>query len=316
VYVPSKGRNSVTTKKLEILVFGADGELWKGTGARLRIVDTNRQGGPVELRNKPIRQPIIRVELEAPFDAGQAYIVSLSAPGHRPAWQVIWRPTFLQQELGQEVEKQEVTLRLMLVPKKPTSADLVHGFDKLTQSGSFLARVWGGHLPSYGKLTPQQQMALLNVEAKLRETGVGTHRLASFVTGIRQIEPDRLYILVKAELKQLIERSRDFAAAPGHAHPPGNGIPGHPDSWKRVLHASGELQLSFSAMTELWPEAVPNEPCFSVDADIDLGRGMAHVCEWLDNNVLKPGQKTDQTAVYALLFSQNIRPYYTLSQIT
>jgi hypothetical protein len=51
---------------------------------------------------------------------------------------------------------------------------------------------------------------------------------------------------------------------------------------------------------------------FSVDADIDLGRGLLHVAEWLDNKVGKI-RKTDQTLVYALLFSQGIIPDYTLS---
>jgi hypothetical protein len=52
---------------------------------------------------------------------------------------------------------------------------------------------------------------------------------------------------------------------------------------------------------------------YSVDADIDLERGLLHVAEWLDNELLHPGKKTDQTRVYALLFSQNIIPRYTLS---
>jgi len=51
---------------------------------------------------------------------------------------------------------------------------------------------------------------------------------------------------------------------------------------------------------------------FSVDADIDLERGLGHVFEFLDNHLLHPGKKTDQTLVYALLFSQGIIPDYTL----
>jgi hypothetical protein len=55
--------------------------------------------------------------------------------------------------------------------------------------------------------------------------------------------------------------------------------------------------------------------CHSVDVDIDLARGLKHVVEFLDNNVFRPGQKTDQTLVYALLFNQNITPEYKLDRI-
>ena len=50
----------------------------------------------------------------------------------------------------------------------------------------------------------------------------------------------------------------------------------------------------------------------SADVDIDLGRGLAHAKEWLENNVFKPGHKTNQSLVYALLYSQGILPRYTL----
>ena len=46
--------------------------------------------------------------------------------------------------------------------------------------------------------------------------------------------------------------------------------------------------------------------------DIDLGRGLAHAKEWLENNVFKPGHKTNQALVYALLYAQGILPRYTL----
>jgi hypothetical protein len=56
---------------------------------------------------------------------------------------------------------------------------------------------------------------------------------------------------------------------------------------------------------------------FSIDADIDLERGLAHVFEFLDNHLLRPNKKTDQTQVYAyaLLFSQGIIPDYTLNPV-
>ena len=53
----------------------------------------------------------------------------------------------------------------------------------------------------------------------------------------------------------------------------------------------------------------------SVDVDIDLGRGLAHVVEYLDNNVFRRGHKTDQTLIYGLLYAQRILPLYTLDPV-
>ena len=50
----------------------------------------------------------------------------------------------------------------------------------------------------------------------------------------------------------------------------------------------------------------------SADVDIDLGRGLAHAKEWLENNVFRPGHKTNQALVYGLLYTQGILPNYTL----
>ena len=53
----------------------------------------------------------------------------------------------------------------------------------------------------------------------------------------------------------------------------------------------------------------------SADVDIDLGRGLAHAKEWLENNVFRPGHKTNQALVYALLYAQGILPRYTLDPV-
>jgi hypothetical protein len=49
--------------------------------------------------------------------------------------------------------------------------------------------------------------------------------------------------------------------------------------------------------------------------DIDLGRGLAHAKEWLENNVFRPGHKTNQALVYAQLYAQGILPQYTLDPV-
>lgn len=297
------------TKRVTIILYGADRELWPGAKARLRVVDNNGPGSAREIHNTEFKPPTLAVDLELPFDAGQAYVVAIEAKDHRTAWQVISRQTFIRNEGGQEIEKAEAIFRLMLMPKGTKPLDLDQGFQRLQDTGSFLGRNWAPGL-KFEKLIAAQQMALLNIEAKLRDTGVGTQRLAPFVTTVRRIDPDRVYVMVKAELKQLIERSRDFAGAPGHPDAK-NGLPGHPDSWKRIVYGSGEVQLSFAKSTELGGS--PKEPCYSVDVDIDLSRGLGHAWEYLTNQVFKPGNKTDQALVYGLLFSQGITPLYRLA---
>ena len=71
------------------------------------------------------------------------------------------------------------------------------------------------------------------------------------------------------------------------------------------------MQLSFSEDAVSFPEGAPTL-VHSADVDIDLGRGLAHAKEWLENNVFRPGHKTNQALVYAQLYTQGILPQYTL----
>ena len=114
-------------------------------------------------------------------------------------------------------------------------------------------------------------------------------------------------------LKARMPRASEFAGAPGHAAP-GNlaDLPAHPDSWKHTRFAEGNVQLSFSRDAMPLPGGDPASLVHSADVDIDLGRGLAHAKEWLENNVFKPGHKTNQSLVYALLYAQGILPRYTL----
>src|SRR5207344_66272 len=78
--------------------------------------------------------------------------------------------------------------------------------------------------------------------------------------------------------------------------------------------AGGNVQLSFSSVAGPLSDTDAS-PVHSVDADIDLGKGLAHAAEWLDNNVIRPGHKTNQSLVYGLLYAQNILPLYTLDPL-
>jgi len=304
----------VTEKRLTVVLYGSDRNLWNGGPIQVRVTDVFAAGGPKPLYRARITGATVDLKLDLPFDAGQIYGFDFSAPGHHPAWQLVRRSDFLR--LPEGVEGEDVVLRLMLVPDKPGTRDLSQGFQRLQQRGSPIAATGGGlDEERYQGLGAANRMALLNIEAKLRETFVDATPLLSFVKAVRHVAVDRLFLLVDAGLKDRVARAADFAGAPGHPAPivPG-GSPAHPDSWKHRRFAEGNVQLSFSADTELLP-GKPNVPVHSVDVDIDLGRGLAHVVEYLDNNVIRRGHKTDQVLIYGLLYAQRILPLYTLDPV-
>ncbi len=207
----------------------------------------------------------------------------------------------------------------MLVPRKPSSSDLADGYDRLQERGSpFVAQNAGLNRQSFLALEDTAKMAFLNLEAKLRETRLNGIPLLNFTEAVRHVAVDRIFLFMRSELKQLVDDSSDFASAPGHKAPknPPVPLPAHPKSWKHRRFGAGNLQLSFSQTTEAFPGENSGKQVFSVDADIDLERGLAHAGEWLDNKFIHPARKTDQTQVYALLFSQGITTDYTLEPMS
>jgi hypothetical protein len=199
----------------------------------------------------------------------------------------------------------------MILPTRPTPLNLSEGYQNLVALGSTLARFYSER--EYEDLKPAQQMAFLNMEAKLRETYIGHTDLLSYVAAVRGVEADRLFLFVESRLKDIVDRSADFAAAAGHSAPSHHpDFPACPDSWKHTRFEFGNIQLSFSAVTRPGPAA--GQDCYAIDTDIDLARGFGHVGEWLDNNLIRRGQKTSQTMIYALLFAQGILPVYRLTQ--
>ncbi|MEK6320275.1 MAG: hypothetical protein AABN33_01195 [Acidobacteriota bacterium] len=256
------------------------------------------------------------MNLEVLFDAGQVYGVSVDVKKHRAAWQLINHRSFFRQEGAAEIEVNDIGMRLMLVPRSPTSSDLEEGYSRLSHRGSpIVADKTGLAKQEYLKLSPERKMALLNIEAKLRETRMNGVPLLSFVEGVRYVDVDRLFLFVRAELKHIVETSSEFAGAPGHPAPKDTPIalPPHRDSWKHKRFGAGNLQLSFSEAAETLP-GDSGKQGFSVDADIDLAQGLEHVPEWLKNHF--SGKKTDQTLVYTLLFNQRINPEYTLDPVS
>ena len=235
-------------------------------------------------------------------------MILIKAPRHRSAWYAVSHETFLRPNLGSTIEADETILRLMLVPNRTRSADLAGGYDRMLQAASPFVTRPGLARDGFEKLKPAYAMALLNTEAKLRETRVEGTSLLSHVRTIRQVDPDRVYLYMSPDAKRMVGESGEFADAAGHGEIEGLGA--HPDSWKHKRYSVGNVQLSFARE----PDDLDGTPAFSVDVDIDLERGIRHVVEWLDNNVFKPN-KTDQKRVYQLLYGQGITPYYTLQPL-
>ena len=317
----------MANKRLTVIVYGADRKLWQSNNATLRVTrfDSHEieallirsEEGARRRKNVPLIGSTIEISLDLHFDAGQIYGLQVTAPRHRPVGQLINRGTFLRQEGSETIEREDAILRLMLVPRNPESSNLDSGYGRLVNSGSpFVQPNTGISENEYLSLSPDaRKMAFLNIEAKLRATRVGGAPLLSYVTGIRHTAVDRLFLMMRPESKSLVEVSADFASAPGHGKPSeAPELPSHPDSWKHKMFPAGNLQLSFANSAENWPRDSATQS-FSVDVDIDLEQGIKHWGEWLNNNVLHPGKKTDQTFVYALLYSENILSAYTLDPI-
>ncbi len=300
----------MSDKRLTVILYGCDRNTWRGGPLDLRISDVFASGGPRLLYEGRSEEATIELRLQLPFDAGQVYGFTFSAPEHRPAWQLVRRQDFIR--TVERVEVDDVILRLMLLPDSPGTTDLPKAFERLQQVGSPFAVPGSGiTAAAYDELTDPAKMAFLNVEAKLRETSIDGSPLISFVRGVTHVAVDRVFVLFDPALKARMPRATDFADAPGHAAPKRiPDLPDHPDSWKHVRFAEGNIQLSFSK--DAVPASGVPSLVHSADVDIDLGRGLAHAKEWLENNVFRPGHKTSQALVYGQLYTQGILPRYSL----
>src|SRR5262245_53365646 len=301
-------------KRLTVVLYGGDRNLWSGCPLQIRVADVFASGGPRELYRGETHDSTLELRLGLPFDAGQVYGISFAAPNHRPAWQFVRRADFIP--MPQEVEGDDLILRLMLVPDSARSTDLEKGLDRLANSASPFAAVGSGiDEVRFSAYAAAAKMAFLNIEAKLRETTIAGSPLMSFVRGVRHVAADRVFLFFDAALKARMSRAADFAGAPGHPAPRGLAHLGaHPDSWKHTRFAEGNVQLSFARDAQPFPDGAATL-VHSADVDIDLGRGLAHAKEWLVNNVFRPGHKTEQTLLYGLLFAQGILPHYTLDAL-
>jgi hypothetical protein len=290
----------MSAKRLTILIYGPDRDLWQGGKATLTVTRVE-PGNARELKRVvlPPKTSTVNVSMNPHFDRDQSYLIVLTSAKHRTAWCAVTHETFIRRDSGVSIEREEAFLRLLLVPNKTSMMDETESYTRMLEAASPFVTSPGLPLEAYSALKPAAKMAVLNIEAKLRDTRIGGISLLSMVCGIHRPEVDRVFLLMTAEAKRLVRESAEFVSAGGH--------PGHPDSWKHNKYPAGNLQLSFARD----PHPAGGTLAFSVDVDIDLAKGAAHVIEWLDNNVFEVN-KTDQTRVYALLYGQGITPYYRL----
>src|SRR6185503_11064530 len=305
----------MTEKRITVILYGSDRNLWAGGPLQIRVSDLFASGGPKLLSSGKTDAATVELRLQLPFDAGQLYGLTFSAPRHRPAWQIVRRLDFIRTR--DQVEGDDIVLRLMLVPDSPGTTDVAGGLERLVQIASpFAAPGTGIDAAGFERLDVAAKMAFLNIEAKLRETVIDGAPLISFVRGVRHVAVDRAFLLFDSALKPRMLRAVDFAGAPGHNAPrEPAGLPDHPDSWKHTRYTEGNVQLSFSADAVPFRGGGSASLVHSADVDIDLGRGLAHAKEWLENNVFRPGHKTSQALVYALLYAEGILPKYTLDPV-
>ena len=302
----------MTGKRVTVILYGSDRNLWGGGPLKIRVSDLFAAGGPKVVSEGKTEASTVELGLQLPFDAGQLYGLTFSAPRHRPAWQLLRRLDFIR--TPEQVEGDDLILRLMLVPDAPGTTDLPKGLGRLGQIASpFAAPGTGVDAATFQPLDVAAKMAFLNIEAKLRETIIDGAPLMSFVRGVSHVAVDRLFLLFDSGLKGRMPRAIDFAGAPGHDAPKNlPDLPDHPDSWKHTRFAEGNVQLSFAGDAAPFSGGGTESLVHSADVDIDLGRGLAHAKEWLENNVFRPGHKTSQALVYAQLYTQGILPQYTL----
>jgi hypothetical protein len=244
-----------------------------------------------------------------PADAGQRYVLSVDASGHRSHsfFPVKPRPNTV------------VIKRMMLVRNDPQPDFSGFNFARLAAESPEFHRAFSKTIKEEGFLglaTSDEEFgsvrmaALLNFEAKLRALTLRQGNGASYVLGVENIdccERDRLKAFVKPEMPEHVKELDNFGQLSTALNKKNH--PDHPVGFKEQVDFAS-LQLSFA---ELPVRPFPEEPgvsALSSDIDIDFFTDLGHVGEVIKNKITK--SKTDPYDVYVKLFDQNIRPLYAL----
>ena len=188
----------MSQKRATVIVYRSDRALWADGPLKCRVIDLFGSSGPRVLLARSI-PPTVELDLDLPFDSMQAYGISVDAAGHRSGWHVLTRRSFLRQEGSGQREIDSTIIRPMLVPTDAEPSNLATAFKSLESQGSSFAIFGSQRFDALRQVA--RKMAFLNLEAKLRETRIGTRSLLSFVRDVREVSVDRVFLFVTAELR-------------------------------------------------------------------------------------------------------------------
>jgi hypothetical protein len=291
-----------STSKLNVTIFDASRNLWRGPEVRLVLTDPFTNSTNKKLVDINVKKGINNVVIDSvPTDAGQRYILFVNADNHRSHAVFPVKP----------LPDAETPINIMLIPNDPVPnfSDFTYNELKLKspQFHSALSKNISesdflGLATSDAEFGAIRMSALLNIEAKLRATALKQGNAVDFIRPFKNLEAcerDRIKVDVAADMPGNVKGLKTFT----ELNPDLNELnhKGFPVSFKQKV-AFCSLQLSFAKAAE--------NGLLAADIDIDLLTDIGHFGEVIKNKITK--MKTDAFSIYVLLFDQGIRPLYTL----
>lgn len=291
-----------STGILNVTVFDASRQLWRGPEVRIRLTDPFTSSSHKNLVDKIMKKGVNTIRLEGvPTDAGQRYILFIDADKHRSHSVFPVKPA----------PNAETPLNIMLIPNNPVPNFATFSYNDLKlkspQFHSALSQnISEGDLlglPKTDSKFGQVRLAsLLNIEAKLRAVALKKGNAVDYLRSVKNLEcceRDRIKADVAEDMPTNVRGLKTFTELNADLNEMNHK--GFPVSFKEKV-AFCSLQLSFARKAE--------SGLLASDIDIDLLTDIGHFGEVIKNKITK--MKTDPFTVYVLLFDQGIRPLYTL----
>ncbi len=284
------------TGSIRIEIHDGRRQPWSGGVVQLLVLDPFSHSKKIlrDYRTKPGYSRFLFKNLPA---EGQKYSVLASARNHRSDgyFPIVPKPG------------EEVTVKLMLIPKQPAVDLSPFSFELLErESKSFLDALKDTITEKkFRSCKPESRIAAaLNIEAKTRSTVVGGKAIGDFLRSFKDVGSlceDRIYADVDPQLIKHLDESKEFYRVPEWLNKRLHD--GFPISFKQAV-AFGSIQLSFAGDN--------GSDTVSADIDIDLYYGLSHLGEYFRNIITQ--LKTDEFTVYVQLFHQEILPFYHVIQ--
>lgn len=289
-----------TKGSIDISVFDASRELWRGPEVRLVLTDPFANSTK-KLVDKTMKKGTNNIRLEGvPADARQRYILFIDAEKHRSHSVFPIKPA----PNGSPVN-------IMLIPNNPVPDFSAFAYNELKIRSPHFHKALSDHISEAdflglakadAKFGSARMCATLNIEAKLRATALKRGQAVEYIRAIKTLEalePDRIKADVAEDMPSNVRGLKTFTKLNEDFNELNHK--GFPISFKEKV-AFCSLQLSFARRSE--------NGVLAADIDIDLLTDIGHFGEVVKNKITK--MKTDPFTVYVLLFDQGIRPLYTL----